>query len=468
MTTVTRRNRIRPIQRLADRFSTLCERWVPDPWVIVVLLTAIASVLAFFLTPGALGGNKVVGIVTGWGEGFWGLLEFTAQMAFVLVSGFIVASAPPMQKFLRWVASRDLGPRQTVAMTALVSLGLVWVHWGLGVVAAGMLVRYFAAHGTKADYRLLVAAAYLGMAGTVSSGLASSTGLLLATPGSFAAPFFGVIPMTDTIFTPFNLILVGVLAAAWTVTAFVMHPSPAETVQPTDDVREKIVNELEDGTAERSIVTPVDRIENSRWVNYCAALLGFAYLAIYFTQLDGNLLAGITLNTVNLLFLFIGIVLHRTPRSLLKAAQTGGTFVWGILLQFPFYAGILGIFVASGLGEQIASWFEAIATTHTFPVIAYLYSGVMNFFVPSGGALFAIQAPYLAETANRLDVPLDLTAVAYMWGDMTTNTMQPFWALPLLAMCGLTFRSIMGFLVVFGLIGLTLCSAAFLIAPHFF
>ncbi|WP_197383304.1 short-chain fatty acid transporter [Mycolicibacterium mengxianglii] len=464
----------KPLDRLSNSLSNICVRWIPDPWVIVVLLTIVAGAASFFLTPGDLGLGKAETLVRGWGDGFWDLMQFGMQMSLMLLSGYVVASSPPVRRALIWVADRVSGPKATVATVALTSMILMWVHWGVGLIAAGILVRYFAARETKADYRLLVAAAYLGMAGTFHAGLSSSAGLLVATPGHFAEEYFGIIPMSQTVFSPFNLALVAITIVAWTITAVALQPSPKETVSAPEDVRERIAAEFAKEDAARNSGdtagkrTPVDIIENSRWVNGTIGVLGLVYIVLYFSSLEDGILNGLTLNSVNFIFLFVGILLHGTPKALLAAAQTGGSFVWGVLLQFPFYAGILGMLVVSGLSERIASWFQAIANEHTYPLFVYWYSGIVNFFVPSGGSKFAIEASYIGEAAQALDVPLDLTVIAYIWGDMSTNALQPFWALPLLALCGLSFRHIMGFLVIFALVTCTIGTAAFLLAPLFF
>lgn len=474
MTTSTERRSRKPLERLSNLLSDICVRWIPDPWIIVVLLTMVAGVVSFFLTPGGLGLDKAETIVRGWGDGFWGLLEFGMQMALMLLSGYVVASSPPVRRALIWVADRQAGPKRTVATVALTSMILMWIHWGIGLIAAGILVRYYAARDTKADYRLLVAAAYLGMAGTFHAGLSSSAGLLVATPGHFAEEYFGVIPMSQTVFSPFNLTLVLITIVAWTITAVVLQPGPADTVSPPAELREKMAAEFEADREAREAAkapgkrTPVEMIENSRWVNGSIGVLGLIYIVLYFSSLEDGVLQGLTLNSVNFIFLFVGILLHGTPKALLSAAQTGGTFVWGVLLQFPFYAGILGMIVASGLSERIANGFATIANEHTYSVFVYWYSAILNFFVPSGGSKFAIEAPYLGEAAQSLGVPLDLTTVAYIWGDMSTNALQPFWALPLLALCGLSFRHIMGFLIIFALVTCSIGTVAFLLAPLFF
>ncbi|GAA4513989.1 short-chain fatty acid transporter [Brevibacterium yomogidense] len=466
----------KPLDRFSTFLSDVCTRWIPDPWVIVVLLTLVAGLLSFFLTPGGFGLEKADTIIRGWGDGFWDLLEFGMQMALMLLSGYVVASSPPLRRLLIWVADREAGPLRTVATVALTSMILMWIHWGIGLIAAGILVRYYAARNTKADYRLLVAAAYLGMAGTFHAGMSSSVGLLLATPGHFAEDYFGLIPMSQTVFSPFSLILVAATIIAWTITAVRLQPSPSETVSAPRELRETLAAEFAEDEAARKTKSdavkagrsPVEIIENSRWVNMLVGILGLVYCVLYFSSLEDGILNGLTLNSVNFIFIFVGVLMHGTPKALLTAARTGGTFVWGILLQFPFYAGILGMIVASGLSERIANFFAAIANEFTYPIFVYWYSGILNFFVPSGGSKFALEAPYLGEAAQALNVPLDLTAIAYIWGDMSTNALQPFWALPLLALCGLSFRHIMGFLIIFFLVTAAIGSAAFLVAPLFF
>lgn len=465
-------------QKISDSLSRWSLRWVPDAWVIVVLLSFVVFVLAFFLSPGGLSVDKAGDLARGWGDGFWALLEFGMQMALIILSGYVVATSPPFRKFLTWVAGRPKGPKSAVAVMAATSMLLVLLNWGLGLVGAAVLVRYMAARQPKVDYRLLVAAAYLGMAGTWHAGLSASAPLLVATPGNFAEDYFGIIPVSQTIFSAFNLVLVLLVVVLWVVMVPLLHPRADKVVAPPAHVAETDEDDAATGGATTSPTavgdavktrpTPVDRIENSIWLNMVLGVGGLVYLVMYFRSLDQGVLSGITLNTVNFIFLFIGIILHGTPRSLLSSAERGGSFAWGIIVQFPFYAGILGMITATGFSERIADWFTSISNEHTFPLMVYWYSGILNFFVPSGGSKFAIEAPYIADAANQLGVPLDLTVLAYAWGDMATDAIQPFWALPLLAIARLGFRDIMGFLLALFVAYVVLVSAAFLVAPFFF
>ena len=460
-------------QRIADGLSRWSLRWVPDAWVIVVLLTFVVFVLAFFISPGEYSIGKAEDLVRGWGDGFWALLEFGMQMALIILTGYVVATSPPFRRFLTWVAGKPKGPKSAVAVMAATSMLLVLINWGLGLVGSAVLVRYMAVRQPKVDYRLLVACAYLGMAGTWHAGLSASSPLLVATPGHFAEDYFGVIPVTETIFSAFNLIMVLIAVLLWVGMAPLLHPRADKVVPPPASVLEADdADEAQSGGPDAidadAPMTPAQRIENSIWLNMVIGVGGLIYLVLYFTSLDEGLLSGITLNTVNFIFLFLGILLHGTPRSLLHAAERGGGFMWGVVVQFPFYAGILGMITATGFSERIADWFTSIANEHTFPLLVYWYSGILNFFVPSGGSKFAIEASYLADAANGLGVPLDLTVLAYAWGDMATDAIQPFWALPLLAIARLGFRDVMGFLLAFFVVYAVITSIGFLLAPFFF
>ncbi|UPK74104.1 TIGR00366 family protein [Nocardioidaceae bacterium SCSIO 66511] len=464
-------------QRVADGLSRWSLRWVPDAWVIVVLLTFVVFVLAFFLSPGDYSIGKAEDLVRGWGDGFWALLEFGMQMALIILTGYVVATSPPFRRFLTWVADKPKGPKSAVAVMAATSMLLVLINWGLGLVGSAVLVRYMAARQPKVDYRLLVACAYLGMAGTWHAGLSASSPLLVATPGHFAEEYFGVIPVTQTIFSAFNLLMVLIAILLWVAMAPLLHPRADKVVPPPREVLEADESVDADGAssdgpgamaAAGAKPTPAERIEMSRWPNMIIGIGGLIYLVLYFSSLDDGVLSGITLNAVNFIFLFLGILLHGTPRSLLRAAERGGNFMWGVVIQFPFYAGILGMITATGFSERIADWFTSIANEQTFPVLVYWYSGILNFFVPSGGSKFAIEASYLAEAADKLGVPLDLTVLAYAWGDMATDAIQPFWALPLLAIARLGFRDVMGFLLAFFVVYAAITSIGFLVAPLFF
>jgi len=449
--------RIPFVATLATVMTRWSTRWVPDAYVLAILLTVLASALALAFTPAT-----VPQLVEFWGRGFWELLSFSMQMALIIFTGYIVAVAPPVSRALDRLASLARTPRSAVALMAVLSMGLGLINWGFSIVGSAVFVRFLARRVPGVDYRLLVAAAYLGMGTTWHAGLSASAPLLVATPGHFLEQEIGVIPVTETIFHPFNLVLVTLVVLAMTVLTPALHPSRRDTVT----VDPEVLEQADDFTPpERKEFTPAAALEYSPLVNWFIGVAGLVYLVIYFR---GKGLAAININVVNFMFLTLGILLHSRPASLLKAAEEAGRYVWGVILQFPFYAGIFGIVQYSGLSDQIGNWFVSFATKQTYPVIVYWYSGLLNYIVPSGGSKWAIEAPYIMKAAAQLDVPNALTVLAYAWGDMMTDIIQPFWAIPLLAVARLRFRDIMGFAVVIFLVYAALTSVAFLVAPAFF
>lgn len=408
------------------RWST---RWVPDAWIIAIFLTVLAFALAFFLSPGAkpqdlpelipaLDLNRAATLVFYWGTGFWVLLNFAMQMCLIIMTGYIVAVSPPFQRLLKWLASLPKSPRGSIALMAFVSMALSFLNWGLSIVGSAVFSRFVVKRQRGIDYRLLIAAAYLGLGTTWHAGLSASAPLLVATPGHFMEKELGVIPITQTILHPYNLVLVGIIMAFMTFFVPMLHPRKEDVIE-ADPAR---IQEEEFTSPEKpENPLPSERMEHSPIITIViGALFGFVFLWQYLTKPAANghmtlqvALSRINLDTVNFLFLTLGILLHGKPASLLNAAREAGGFIWGIVLQFPFYAGIFGIIQYSGLQDVIAGWFLAIANKFTYPVIVYWYSGIVNYFVPSGGSKWAIEAPYIVSAGVRLGVPNALTVLTY-------------------------------------------------------
>ena len=322
---------------------------------------------------------------------------------------------------------------------ALVSMALAWVHWGLSLVGCAMFVRHVVRAEPRVDYRLLVCAAYFGMGATWHAGLSASAPLLVATPGHFLESIIGLIPVTQTIFSPFNLGLTVVVVALLTGLAWVMHPPPEDTRR----VDPALLDQL--GRFEPPVPPTVpslaSRIDHSRWLMLATSGCGLAWVVWYFATNGFQL----TLDVLNFTFLMVAILLHPSAASVLAAADRGAGLLAGIVLQFPFYAGMYGVIHGTGLAAIVGNAIAGVATAGTLPVWLYWYSGLVNYFVPSGGSKWAIEAPYLVDAAARLGVPTPQVVLAYAWGDMATDIIQPFWALPLLAAARIDFREILGY-----------------------
>jgi short-chain fatty acids transporter len=440
--------------RLAQILTRLSERWIPSAFVIACLLTCVIMTAALGLTP-----SGPTEVLRYWGDGFWILLKFGMQMCLIIMTGSVIADSPPMRRALDTVAGLARSDRGAVVLTAATSMILCWLHWGLGLIASAFLARQVARRRPGVDFRLLVAAAYFGMGALWHAGLSGSATLLVATPGHFLEPQVGVLPISQTIFSALNMGLGMTTFIALCLLAYFVYPRKKQDVFLLDKARRA---NLEDPPE------PLGTVPKTRWLNFwersyavCALLgvLGVGYL-VADTAAHGFRL---TLDKLNFIFLLLALVLQPSPAAFVRAAEKGAGYTHGIIVQFPLYAGMFGIIKGSGLGLVVSGAFIAAATPETYPFIVYIYSGLLNTFVPSGGSQWAVSAPYLLDAGRALGVPVTKTLIAFCWGDMVTNTIQPFWCLPLLAIARLEFKDIMGYqvlvLAVCGLLG----SAAFLL-----
>jgi short-chain fatty acids transporter len=432
------------LQNLGIRFTGWTERWVPDAWVVALLLTG-----PVFLAALIWGDSNPFEATKAWGEGIWSLLTLMAQFSFAIVVAYAVATAPPVSRALNRLASipDPDKPRQALLLMASFAYVTGWINWAVTIVASAVFVPYVAKNNPKVDYRLLVTAAYLGIGTIWHAGLSSSAPLIAATPGNFLIEqkiLDGVIPVDQTIFTTWNIGLSIVVAIVGIAIVLAMSP-PADrayTIPPEE--AEEIIGTS--GT-ERPTgpMTPAQRMEWWPGFNIIVGLATAGYL-IYIVVTLG--FKGWTIDTYNLLFLSLAIWLHFRPRPFLDACERGVRGAWGVLVVFPFFAGIFGLVQFTKLGQALADLFASIATTETFAPIVYWYSGILNYFVPSGGAKFAIEAPYILPAGEAVGFSNAATTMAYAWGDMMSDMIQPFWAIALLAIVRLRFGQIMGYCVV--------------------
>lgn len=416
----------------------LVDRYLPDPYIFVLLLSLVVFAAAVLFEQ-----QSPLQVLQYWGDGFWGLLSFSMQMLLVLVTGFMLASTPLVTGLLNRLAGLARSAGQAIILVTVVSLIASWLNWGFGLVVGALFAKALARR-VKVDYRLLVASAYSGFI-VWHGGLAGSVPLTIATPGHFSESMIGVIGTGNTIFASFNLLLLALLFVAIPLVNYLMLPRARDSIY-VDPAK------LQDAPLPQSDnARPADKLENSLLLGLLVGFAGLAYLLQYFVA-GGTL----NLNIVNYLFLFLAIVLHGTPRRLLHSLQQAIKGGAGIVIQFPFYAGIMAIMVQSGLAQSMSQWFVSFATAETLAFWSFISAGIVNIFVPSGGGQWAVQAPIMLPAALELGADVNRIAMAVAWGDAWTNLIQPFWALPVLAIAGLKAKDIMGFcllqLVITGII----------------
>lgn len=443
-------------KKLSNGCVHLVNRFLPDPFIFCIILTVIVFIAAIPAT-----GADVITMVGAWGNGVWNLLAFSMQMALVLVLGNAFANAPAIKNIVRAIASTAKTPVRGIILTTFFSVIACWLNWGFGLVVGAILAKEIARQVKGIDYRLLIASAYSGFV-VWHAGISGSIPLALATPGAEALELAtggavsDVVSTSLTIFSPYNLIMCAVILICLPFINAKMHPSPDEVivVDPAllvDEVREYKKPE-----------TPAEKIENSVIPSAVIAIAGLVYLVWYFINNGFNL----TLNIVNFIFLILGIIFHKTPINYVNAISDAAKGAAGILLQFPFYAGIMGMMTFSlaegGTGTSLAAvisdFFVSISNDVTFPLFTFLSAGIVNFFVPSGGGQWAVQGPIMMPAGLQLGVDPSITGMAIAWGDAWTNMIQPFWALPALGIAGLSARDIMGYcLITLFFVGIVVC-----------
>ncbi|WP_273857360.1 short-chain fatty acid transporter [Photobacterium sp. GSS17] len=431
------------LQRFSFLCTTLVQRYLPDPFLFAAILTFVVFLIAMPVTQ-----QSPMQMVDAFAGGFWNLLTFAMQMAMVVVTGHAMASAPVFKRSLAYLAMTAKTPGHAIFIVTLVSAIACWINWGFGLVVGAIFARELSAKVKGVDYRLLIASAYTGflfwhagLSGSIPLALASGSNLEVVTAGAVTQ----AISTNETLFSASNLLILAVMLLVIPLLNKAMHPSQAGEVVTIDPALLQ-----EPPTSQPSHpLTPAEKLEHSPWVNRLLALLGFSYIISYFVEHGFAL----NLNIVNFIFLFTAILLHDSPKQLIAAVAEGTKNTAGILLQFPFYAGIMGMMVAKGpegisLAGAVSDWFVSISTPGSFPLFTFLSAGIVNFFVPSGGGQWAVQAPIMMPAGEALGVPAAKTAMAIAWGDAWTNMIQPFWALPALSIAGLNAKDIMGYCLV--------------------
>ncbi len=448
------------LKKFTNGCVSVVNRFLPDPFIFAVVLSIVVFIGAIFAT--GLGPGEVL---NAWGgtSGFWGLLGFSMQMALVLVLGSAMASAPVCKRALGAIASLAHGKKSAIIVTTAVSLICCWLNWGFGLVVGALLAKEIARRVRNVDYRLLIASAYSGFV-VWHAGISGSIPLSLVEGKEFGGVFYQA-ELTSTILHPMNLAICAAILILLPFINYAMHPDDKHTIVVDPALL------VEDEAPKYEINSPADKLEHSRILWVITGLAGLIYVVMYFvrqTKAGVSIGNSLTLNLVNFIFLFLGLILHGDLRRYIDAITKATSGAAGILIQFPFYAGIMGMMTVSNdvgvsLTSVIANFFVSISNRITYPLLTFLSGGIVNFFIPSGGGQWAVQGPIVMKAASELGVDYGISATALAWGDAWTNMLQPFWALPALSIAKLSARDIMGYLVIVTIATGVIICAGFLI-----
>ena len=446
------------LSRFGEKFTDLYKRFMPDSFVfafLLTLLTAIASILFLGATP--------IEIITSWYKGFWGLLEFGMQLILILVTGYSIALAPQIDQRINKLSSFVKTPSQVYLIVTVLGVLLSTISWGLIVVVA-VLARQLALKVKGINYPFLIACVYFANNVWVT-GLSSSIPLVLNTESNFiikAGILEQVIPTSFTLGSSLNFSILALYFVFAPILVLLLIPKKKEGYELNDLIKDKtsipsksIIEEASLSISKEKSFS--DRLNQSTVLQFLIYLMGLIFIIYYFTTNGFD----INLNIVIFIFIILGLILHQNPKQYAIAMKRASSNVSGIIFQFPFYAGIMGIMIHTGLGSNFAKWIANYASIEFFPYVSFLIGGVINFAIPSGGGEFAVIGPSLLEAAKEIAVGLPLdqvteliskTSLAIAYGESLTNLLQPFYLLIVLPVMGagtnIEARDVMGYLVI--------------------
>lgn len=434
------------IERFAGRATAWTERWMPDAFVFALVATLVVLAAAWAVDPAVR--QSPMKLVDAWGAGFWSLIPFTLQMTMIIVGGYVLATAPPVFRLIARLAGMARSPKGAVLLVAVVAMASSLINWGFSLIVSAVLAREVARRVPNADYRALGASSFLGLGTVWAQGLSSSAALQMARASSMPAKLaqiVGEIPLTETIFRWESFVCVVVEMVVVSAVVWLIAPG-GERARSAGALGIDLGPAVPPPPARPTV--PGEWLEHSPLLVLPIVAIGFTYLVRVFVLRASSVseaLNTLDFNNINLFFLIAGALLHWTPASLMRAVKDATPATWGVLLQFPFYAGVFGLMTGTHLSEAIADLFVHASNATMYPAMILTYSGVLGMFVPSGGAKWMIEAPYVLQSAHALNVHAGWMVITYNLGEAIANLLQPFWMLPILALLGLRARDIMGY-----------------------
>tara|TARA_X000000950_G_scaffold179760_1_gene218037 strand:- start:58 stop:1431 length:1374 start_codon:yes stop_codon:yes gene_type:complete len=439
---------------LSKPFVKLVENFYPDAFIFVIVLSVLTFLLAVFNTD-----SSIIETFEAWGTGLPKLFTFTAQICIIMITAHALAHTKPVENILSKIGSYPASQIQAYALVTFISGLASLFAWSFGLIVGGIVSKFVAIgcakKRIKIHYPLLVASAYSGYV-IWHMGYSSSAALFVSSADHSLINKIGIIPVTDTIFNPFNITIAIFTLLIITIVNPLMRPSNDSEINEIDSNVFRLTDKSDSNDMNKKIRSPAQVIENNRFISFFLAISLLLFIGLIFYKKGFSL----DLNIVSWSFLGIGLLLSNSPIHYVKLVNRASITVGPIILQYPFYAGIMGIMADTGLINVLAEKISSIATSDTLGFYSFLSGGLVNMFIPSGGGQWAVQGPVMIEAANNLNVKPYVIVLGVAYGDQWTNMIQPFWTIPLLAIAGLHMRQIMGYtFVIFIITGIIYGSA---------
>ncbi len=413
---------------------------IPSPLALAIILSFIVFILALvFTNPTNNEYPYTLQLLDFYQKGFWDLLSFAMQMMLILVLGNVLALTPLFQKMIRLIIRNIETQTSAIIITAFFSLLLSYFNWGLGLIFSALLARSIAENARqismKLNYPLLVAAAYSGMM-VWHGGLSGSAPLKVAENNHFLFNKIGIIPVSETIFSPMNLLLFALFILIIPTSFFIISK-----------IKANIVTENKELPKSTTIVSGYEKRQ------YLGTIFGLGLLFSVFFQFYRSGLGSLNINLINLILFSLSLILYSNLNQFTKAVSSAISTSSGIMIQFPIYAGIMGLMKYSGLIAIFTESLISVSSPISLPIYSFFSAAIVNFFVPSGGGQWAVQGPILINAAEQIGASTPKIIMALAYGDQITNMIQPFWAIPLLSITGIKAKNILPYTFIIMIIG---------------
>nr|WP_319387886.1 TIGR00366 family protein [uncultured Cohaesibacter sp.] len=416
--------------RFSKKFNFAADKLIPESFVFALILTAIVFVLAFFLTEA--GPMK---IIEAWYGGLWSMISFAFQMTIMVVLTSMAAKSPQLERILSSIASAPKSATSAYVILIVFATVSSWINWAFGTILSPVLAMYLSKNIKGVHFPLMIAVGYACMVMVQPICPSISAVALLASPDHFMVDQVGVMPVSETAFNPLGLIMVAILFVVTLVVTINTTPPEEEVIAFDGEINLQVEGEVEAND------TIADKMNNSRLVLGVFSLIGVIYFVYHF--LTGN---GLTLNFIIFIFLIADLILYKTPKKFVDAVKHNMVLAANVMIQFPFYGGIMGVMAKTGLTGVLANGMIFMASEHTIYWFSYVSASIVNLFVPSQGGQWIVQGPILVEAAKAFDAHMPSIVTAFMMGDEATNLIQPLYIIPALALVDIELKKVWGFM----------------------
>ena len=441
--------------RFSKKFQFAADKIIPDSYVFCVILTFITFILALILTK-----SGPVKLIKFWYDGLWTQISFAFQMTLMVTLASAAAKSPQIERGLSKLARLPKTPSVGYVFFIIVVSFASWLNWAFGTILSPILAMYLSKNVKKMHFPLLITIGYACMVMIQPVCPSISCVALLATKGHFLESKIGVLPWTTTAFNPTGVAVVATLIVTTIAIALLTRPSESEIVEFEGVIEPHVEKEekVEKPTA-------ADRMNGSRILMYVMGLACIVYIVYHFTTKG---VADLNLNFIIFIFLTVDIFLYGTPLKFVKAVHDNVVHAAAILIQFPFYGGIMGMMASSGLTLVLSNALLSISSTQTFYMLSYWSASFINLFVPSQGGQWMVQGPVLVDAAQKLGAHIPTVVTAFMLGDEATNLIQPLYIIPALALVDMKLKNAWGLMAFIWFLWFIVTSIGLIVFPMIF